>query len=160
MRSCMLESQKACEGHHVEIRFCLDDEDTQLIYQVDVLRAGMATQSRKADNIAVLPLVLVAMVSAIITFAVTWTVSLFIHKRAGQVDDHSVDAQSNGLLLDRTHRTEPNTYEVPDKYRITDPLNTPPSQVVIGGTLTRQSTLKRDFKNTSFRAKLDDSNYT
>lgn len=55
--------------------------------------------------------------------------------------------------MNHTISTEPNTYEEPEKYRITTPLN--------GGnsTITRTSTLKRDFKNTSFRAKLDDSNY-
>lgn len=109
-------------------------------------------------------LFLVVIVATIISSVLTWTVCLFLYKR-NDVDQSLNDAKTQMLLgsslLDRVHLTEPNTYEEPDKYRVTTPLNTPPSAIITtGGTLTRQSTLKRDLKNTSFRAKLDDSNYT
>lgn len=118
-------------------------------------------QSRSGE---MFKLLFVAVVVAIISSVLTWTLCLFLYKR-NDADKSLGDAKTQMLLgsslLDRVHLTEPNTYEEVDKYRVTTPLNTPPSAIITtGGTLTRQSTLKRDMKNTSFRAKLDDSNYT
>lgn len=90
---------------------------------------------------------LCVIISAIVSSCLTWAVAVLLHRR--KVDDKS----ALGLMKHHTS-SEPNTYEEPEKYRVTTPLNV--NVEPRHATLTRSGTLKRDF---SFRAKLDDSNY-
>lgn len=87
-------------------------------------------------------------ISVIVSSCLTWIIATVLNKRR--------DALSgSGLGLMKHTSSEPNTYEEPEKYR----LNPSPQcleQQARHATLTRSSTIKRDF---SFRAKLDDSNY-
>lgn len=132
-RACLL-MNKDCPEHFKEVRYCQ--------FPSIQSHSHTRTELRLKSNWQFL---IAAFILVILSSGLTAIAFLFYLYRQSKLKP--------SLIMNHTISTEPNTYEEPEKYRITTPLN--------GGnsTITRTSTLKRDFKNTSFRAKLDDSNY-
>lgn len=133
-RQCLM-TQEYCKGHHIEIQYC----DNLLMSGSFYVPREKLQYTAHDNSTIIICIILTATFSILLTgvVCVVWT--------RQQNPKHDLSLMNPTL-------SEPNTYEEPEKYRVTTPLNG-------HTTLTRTSTLKRDFKNTSFRAKMDDSNY-
>lgn len=137
-RACLVEAQY-CQGHHIEVQYCGRPITNEPSDFVPTVRASEIYYPHN-DNVKI---VICIIVTAVLSTLLTGIACLVWLRK---------QAPKDNLSLMNPAISEPNTYEEPEKYRVTTPLNG-------NTTLTRTSTLKRDFKNTSFRAKLDDSNY-
>ncbi|OTF74528.1 hypothetical protein BLA29_012425, partial [Euroglyphus maynei] len=130
-RICQL-TDRSCDGHFKEVKFC---------------RSNGIYQRRTEHNHRVNWTLLITAIMLAVLLSSCVTAIILIYCFYNNQKHNKPD-----LMMNHTISSEPNTYEEPEKYRITTPLNSP----YISSTLTRVSTLK---KQTSFRAKLDDSNY-
>ncbi|KAF7495713.1 Semaphorin-5A [Sarcoptes scabiei] len=160
-RSCLLNGI-LCDGHFKEIRYCQNNINAN--NNNNNLNSDNNNNLQQQNNNGIhfyrfrsyehpiktnWRILMAAFLLAILSSGLTAIVFLYYFYR--QTNSIKPD-----LMMNHTISSEPNTYEEPEKYRITTPLNGTNNTT---STLTRISTLKRDFKNTSFRAKLDDSNY-
>nr|XP_046909276.1 semaphorin-5A-like isoform X1 [Dermatophagoides farinae]XP_046909278.1 semaphorin-5A-like isoform X1 [Dermatophagoides farinae] len=140
-RVCQLPDRSSCDGHYKEIKFCHSN--------------GVITQRRIENDYRMNWTLLIIAIMLAIILSSGLTAIILIYCFYNNQKHNKPD-----LMMNHTISSEPNTYEEPEKYRITTPLNSNNNHhnnhYNIPSTLTRVATLK---KQTSFRAKLDDSNY-
>lgn len=140
-RVCQLPDRSSCDGHYKEIKFCHSN--------------GVITQRRIENDYRMNWTLLIIAIMLAIILSSGLTAIILIYCFYNNQKHIKPD-----LMMNHTISSEPNTYEEPEKYRITTPLNSNNNHhnnhYNIPSTLTRVATLK---KQTSFRAKLDDSNY-